>query len=72
METLDNKSTESKKDTRFEDALREVISRHSQENQCNTADWILAKYLLNCLSAFSNAVNDRDGSYAERRISGMY
>ena len=47
----------------FEDAIKEVINRYNMENDSNTADFILAKYLNGCLSAFAIAVNRRDEWY---------
>lgn len=43
--------------------LREALNSHSRENQSNTPDFILAEFLIRCLEAFDNAVNDRDKWY---------
>lgn len=49
------------------DALRVELSgllnRYSAENASNTPDYILAKYMMACLMAYSEAVNDRDKWY---------
>jgi hypothetical protein len=45
---------------RFEDDLRSLINQHSKENESNTPDFILAKYMDACLDAFRFAVNARE------------
>lgn len=45
---------------RFRQELEEVINKHSMENGSNTPDFILAKYLIECLRAFDRAVGTRD------------
>lgn len=47
----------------FRKDLEDLINRHSQENGCNTPDFILADYLSNCLLAFDTAVNARERWY---------
>lgn len=44
----------------FRDALRKLINQNSMENHSNTADYILAEYLADCLSAFDRATRRRD------------
>ena len=44
----------------FRKDLENLINHHSQENGCNTPDYILADYLCNCLLAFDTAVNYRE------------
>jgi hypothetical protein len=39
--------------------IAEVINKNSLENGSNTADNILAEYLLNCLDAFNRAIKKR-------------
>ena len=51
------------KTTKFEKELSDLINRHSKENDSNTADFILAKYLVNCLKCFNEATNRRDKWY---------
>ena len=43
--------------------IESLINKHSRENDSNTPDFILAEYLLACLSAFEVGVNRRDGWY---------
>jgi hypothetical protein len=40
--------------------IADVINRNSAENGSNTPDFILARYLVDCLRAFDMAVSDRD------------
>ena len=47
-------------ETDFERELRELINRHSIENQADTPDFILAKFVTGCLAAFAAAVRARD------------
>lgn len=47
----------------FREELTAVINRFSMESGCNTPDFILAKYLANCLHAFDEAVKAREKWY---------
>lgn len=47
----------------FEKQLENLINRYSRENGSNTPDFILAKYLEDCLLTFNVAVNTRDKWY---------
>ena len=47
----------------FQEELREVINKYSRESGSNTADWILAEYLTDCLTAFDAAVTKREQWY---------
>jgi len=40
--------------------IEQAINSNSAENTSNTPDYILAEYLLNCLTAFNNAVLARE------------
>jgi hypothetical protein len=40
--------------------IETAINRHSAENGSNTPDYILAQYLITCLTAYDHAVNERD------------
>ncbi len=48
----------------FEKALSDAINRHSMENGSDTPDYILGRYLANCLDALDLAIVAR--SNAER------
>ena len=47
----------------FETALRGLLNATSQENASNTPDFVLAQYLLACLVAFNQAVQQRVSWY---------
>jgi hypothetical protein len=53
------------------DDLRALLNMHSAENASNTPDFILAEYLMACLSAFDTASRHRERWYGKRlSISG--
>jgi len=43
----------------FEKDIAEVINRHSEESGSNTPDFILARYLSDCLESYNRAVKWR-------------
>jgi hypothetical protein len=43
----------------FQEELENLINRHSKENGSNTPDYILAKYLNDCLDAFNSALQTK-------------
>lgn len=45
-----------------------AINKHCAENRSNTPDFILAQYLMVCLSAFNNATEMRDRWYSNEAI----
>ena len=47
----------------LEEQLRGLLNRFSQDNDCNTPDYILAMYLLDSLAAYKRAVKERDRWY---------
>lgn len=50
-----------------EDNLRRelvsILNKHSRENYSDTPDYVLADYLIGCLKAFENGVNQRNEFY---------
>jgi len=44
----------------FETGLKDLINTHSIENESDTPDFILARYMRACLDAFNVANKDRD------------
>ena len=54
----------------FIQELENLINRHSRENESNTPDFILAKYLEQCLLAFETATKAREHWF--RRPSAMH
>ena len=47
----------------FQDALRELINRHSMEKGSDTPDFLLAEYLWDCLATYEVAVEKREKWY---------
>lgn len=47
--------------------LRHLINRHSMENDSDTPDFILARYVQNCLDAFTVATRHRDDWYIPKQ-----
>jgi hypothetical protein len=47
----------------FENEIRAIINKYSKENDSDTPDFILAKYLSGCLDLFSNTIKSRDKWY---------
>jgi hypothetical protein len=47
----------------FAKELESLINRHSQENDSDTPDFILAGYLRDCLSAWNEATKARERWY---------
>ena len=52
----------------FRTELQRVINRCSKENGSDTPDFILARFLEECLEAFDNAVSVRTAWYDERNV----
>lgn len=55
----------------FREELQELLNRHSKENTSNTPDYILRRYLTDCLDAFDRAVNDREDHYGRKRLKAQ-
>lgn len=49
--------------TNLEEEMANVLNRFCAENESNTPDWILAQFLLNCLSAWNRGVQQRETLY---------
>lgn len=47
----------------FKQSLERIINANNMEDSSNTPDWVLAKYLYNCLQSFEFATNERDKWY---------
>jgi len=54
-------------ETQFEKELAELINIHSLENDSDTPDFILAKYLQTCLDNFNAAVKQREEWYGRHK-----
>jgi len=46
--------------TKFEKELENLINKYSKENDSDTPDFILARYLNNCLKNFNAVVQERE------------
>lgn len=53
----------------FRKELEKLINKHSCENGSNTPDFILARYILDCLEGFDRAVNARSQWYDPNNTS---
>ena len=59
------------KQEKFRKELTTLLNSYSRENDSNTPDYILAEYMLNCYSAFNNAVNARESWYGRKTLPGV-
>ena len=50
----------------FQDELESLVNRYSKENGSNTPDYVLARYISDCLEAFNRAVNRREEHYGRK------
>lgn len=51
------------KDPKYEELKREiasVLNRHSIENRSDTPDFLLAEYMLGCLTVYENVLTARE------------
>lgn len=53
----------------FEQELTQLLNRYSQENGSNTPDFILAQFLLSCLTVFNATVQRRENWYGRGSAS---
>jgi hypothetical protein len=44
----------------FEEEFRKLVNSYSMESASNTPDFILARYLIDCMDSFNHAVRTRD------------
>jgi len=51
----------------FEQELTKLLNKYSIENGCNTPDFILSKYIINCLKNFNVMINSREIWYGRLR-----
>lgn len=54
----------------LEQEIRAALNRASAENQSNTPDYILARYLMECLAAYNRAVKSRTAWHHNDEILG--
>lgn len=53
--------------TELREEIRRVLNMHSAENRSDTPDFVLGRYLMNCLDAFDWATNDRKKWYEREK-----
>lgn len=51
------------KDSEFEKELENLINRYSKENESDTPDFILAEFLIGCLTSFNDVMKKRTTWY---------
>lgn len=54
----------------LENDIKALINKNSREQDSNTPDFILAEYLIACLSAFEVASNRREVWYDVEHVPG--
>jgi hypothetical protein len=54
----------------FQTELTKLLNRHSEENGSNTPDFILARYLTDCLEVWNSTVRQREDWYGHRHEPG--
>jgi hypothetical protein len=52
----------------FQVDLAALLNRYSQENGSDTPDFILAKYLNDCLTTWNHSVSARESWYGRGRV----
>lgn len=52
----------------LEHALASALNRYSAENPSDTPDWILAQFLLGCLAAWNQGVQQREKWYGRAAV----
>ncbi len=51
----------------FEEELRSVLNKYSQENGSDTPDFILAAYLNRCLTVWNVTMSEREKWYGREK-----
>lgn len=54
----------------FEKELEQLINKHSLENESNTPDFILARFVSDSLDAYTKAANRREQWYDRQPGTG--
>jgi len=52
----------------FKKELTDLINKFSLDNKCNTPDYILCDYIVNCIETFYTTIDKRD-SYSKMKES---
>lgn len=66
--------SEGRNEATLRTAIQHACNCACAENGCNTPDFILAEYLIDCLKTFDKAVNRREEWYGREvnRLSGAF
>lgn len=54
----------------LKDDIQNMLNQNCRENESNTPDFILARYLIACLVAFEEGVKDRENWYGKHMKIG--
>ena len=54
----------------FENELKDLINKYSEENGSNTPDFILASYLVECLKTYNATITSRAQWYSRIDVPG--
>jgi len=52
----------------FREELCSLLNKHSRENESDTPDFILTRYVAECLAAFDTATRARDEWYGNKGL----
>jgi hypothetical protein len=55
----------------FTEELADLLNRHSMENASGTPDFILARYLTDCLLAWNRSMQEREAWYGRQANPDM-
>jgi hypothetical protein len=70
MDAASEDRAEKVDDNSLREDLAMMLNKHSAENGSNTPDFVLAKYLADCLKAYDEAVRMRDSWYGHEHRPG--
>ena len=56
----------------FREELESLINHHSIENQSDTPDFLLSRYICDCLRVYAKIVKARDKWYGFKGVSQRY
>lgn len=70
QEELPVTSSSRMEDIGFRQEIQMAINKYSKENGSNTPDFILARYLTDCLTAFDKATASRSSFYGHHSSPG--
>lgn len=71
-EQLGFEEIEMSNDRLFTDELEGLINKYCVENESNTPDYLLARYLMDALRAYERVVKDRDNWFGFEPFGGIH